>query len=92
LRVGCKGRFFLPKWEKVSGNCIIGGSMDCTTHPIYLSNKMEENVIGRVCAIYGELWWGNVKEGEHFEDLGTNRRKYCDFLRIHMDKVNMRAV
>lgn len=69
-------------------------------HPICLSNKIEENVIGRACAIYGELWWGNVKGGEHFEDLGTNRRKY-EFLRIrlrastgpiHMDKVNMRAL
>jgi hypothetical protein len=30
------------------------------------------------------LWWGNVKEGEHFEDLGTKRRKYSDFLRIRL--------
>lgn len=75
--------------------------MDYAPHPIYLSNKIEENVIGRACAIYGELWWGNMKEGEHFEDLGTNRRKDYDFLRIrlraltgliHMVKVNMRIV
>jgi hypothetical protein len=24
---------------------------------------------------------GNVKEGEHFEDLGTNRRKDYDFFK-----------
>lgn len=49
----------------------------------YICNKIKENVIGRACAIYGELWWGNVKEGEEFEHLGTNRRKY-DFLRIRL--------
>jgi hypothetical protein len=58
--------------------------VDCTPHPIYLSNKIEETAISRACAIYGELWWGNVKEGEHFEDLGTNMRKDYDFSRIRL--------
>jgi hypothetical protein len=60
---------------------MIGSFMDCTPPPIYLCNKIEENAIGSACAIYGELWWGNVKEGEHFEDLGKNRRKDYDFFK-----------
>jgi hypothetical protein len=33
----------------------------------------------RACATYAELW-GNVKEGERIEDLGTDRKKVYNYL------------
>jgi hypothetical protein len=31
--------------------------------------------VGQKTEMYTEIWWGNLKERNHFENLGLNREK-----------------
>jgi len=45
----------------------------------HASLKITKNYMGGACGTHGEgvhtgFWWGNLKERDHLEDLGTDRR------------------
>jgi hypothetical protein len=50
-------RIFGPKRDKVTGseeNCVMRSLMICTSHTIFLSDKIEKNEMGGICSMYGE--------------------------------------
>jgi hypothetical protein len=55
--------------------------MTCTPHPYLSGDKIGKNEMGGACGAYrgrGEVctgvWWENLRERDHFEDLGVDGR------------------
>jgi hypothetical protein len=43
----------------------------------HLGDQIKKNEMGRACNTYGkevptEFWWGNLREENHFKDLGVD--------------------
>jgi len=45
-----------------------------------LGNQINKNEMGGACSTYGDkevhtgFWWGDLREGDHFEDSGIGSR------------------
>ena len=54
--------------------------MICNPHQIFLGEQVKGDEMGGACVCVGEkrngymVWWGNLKERDHLEDLGLDGR------------------
>jgi hypothetical protein len=52
----------------------------CTAHQTFLGDQIEKNEVGGHVAhmgrveVYTGFWWGNLRERDHLEDPGVDRR------------------
>jgi hypothetical protein len=53
--------------------------MICTLTNYYLGDQIKNNEMGGGGG-HTTLWWGNLREGDHLEDLGINRRIILKFV------------